>query len=390
MGDQITHIHAGAYARLDVQDHELQSVLQDRLTETQQLSQRSAAKSRERIPGDKVGVENDTSSRHCSKLKPGHQSRRSSSHKSQELLRAYESTHMDLHRKLQKMSGQLEEERRARAEQELAVQRLRGALEERSKQCVDPSAGSLSVSAINHDADVSLDCTMPTRGVAVGAAAGGARALRQEFGALRKHERVHRSERAHAARVAQQAELEKKPLSGAGHLPASDVGGPIPRMLADPSDITLAGGEPDGSVTVISRHAADREHELRDACDTETELFEALAHAEHQCCEWEEAHAAECCAAQVAERLATESESALADASRVENELLDEVQAAEARNWALVEVANEIAMRADMREMRVLQGEFEMQQELQAFEHRCAELQQVAQRAVAHAFACEH
>merc|ERR1712232_1111528 len=90
-----------------------------------------------------------------------------------------------------------------------------------------------------------------------------------------------------------------------------------------------------------------------------------------------DAYAAESNAARAAEALAVESEAAVADITRAESELLEELHAADARNWMLAEVANEVAMRADLREMHALQGELEMQQELRASEHRCAVLQQL-------------
>lgn len=310
---------------------------------------------------------------------------------------------MDLHRKMQRMQRQLEDERQARAEQELTMQRLAGALEERSKQTVDWSRGSVALSGINCDVDSALETTAPNssrqtpranrllvRGAAVGGAAGGARALRQEFGALRNEERAHRAQQ---AQEGQQTALTKTPAHGAGHLPPQDGAGTVTRMLhSDPSASAIHAGEFDEWVSGMSGNPADiadRTDELRDALNREATLQEALSNAEFECAEWREAHAAECFTAQAAERLAAESEVALADATRIETELLEEVHAADARNWALAEVANEVAMRADLREMRSLQGELELQQELRASEQRCAMLQQVAHRAVAHAYESE-
>merc|ERR1712048_1302935 len=107
-------------------------------------------------------------------------------------------------------------------------------------------------------------------------------------------------------------------------------------------------------------HAAVLLQAQRRCTQLEEEHVAALLQAEWRYTEFEEEYAARCWTTEESDRRVAEMDSMLVNAIRMECEIFEESQAAERRAWTLAEVANEVAWRADLREVRVLEGEVEM------------------------------
>lgn len=199
--DQIMNLHSDAYEMVEARDHEQQDLLRERLAETHMESQRLIVRSLDSgacAIGSR-GCERSLSRRKQS-LRGTLESReaRRGSRKHEDLLKAYDCTDADIHRRMQRMARELEEERQARREQESVTQRLAAALHEaRLRQ--PPS-----------QVEPSFDVTLPRGG------GSGVRALRLELQAVRSEEEAQRAaSRRHAdieAR-AEEAQLLREVLS---------------------------------------------------------------------------------------------------------------------------------------------------------------------------------
>eukprot|EP00401_Gymnodinium_catenatum_P005959 CAMPEP_0117526350 /NCGR_PEP_ID=MMETSP0784-20121206/36239_1 /TAXON_ID=39447 /ORGANISM="" /LENGTH=518 /DNA_ID=CAMNT_0005322573 /DNA_START=37 /DNA_END=1591 /DNA_ORIENTATION=- len=360
----VLHAHADVGARLEAKDrllekaqHERQNqdLLKDQLIESQQETRRLAAKVR--------------SSEHSSlRQKLDHAKR--SARKQDELLAEYERTQHDLHDRMQILAVQLEDERRARREHEGIARRLAAQLEEHlggdAVSFAVPSTmlGAASTGSLVQDITARSASPVPRHDAGCGTGGSGASALRRELDALRDEER--------AARRLRRRRRSKEVVPQA----ADDGGGRG----------SVGGGFGERSEAAACAALCNA---FRNATDRESALRAELAAAERRGASLEEGQASERWTAQaeqhfarmeleVTEKQVVASEALAEDLARAEGELWGEVRMAECRAWTFLEVANEIAWRADLRELECLQGEVGLQQELQAAEYRCATMTAVA------------
>jgi len=390
----VLHCHADSDARLEAKDRlleqaqkglEQKDVLKEQLIESQLETKRLVAKVRNTDP-------------QCLRQKL-EQARRTAK-KQDELLADYERTQHELHERMEVMKYQLEDERRARKDLEKTKQRLLCHLEEGRTPGSATALGEMTM-------------LTPTAAAAAGAGA----QLRRELDALRDDERATRRMRrrqdasrhrttegsipaspetgvavggasASSARCRSQGRSEEDDIGQDGKSRSSG-GGREEDDIGQDGKSRSSGGGRESAATAALRVAFERIIEERS--NREAKLREELADAERRWSSLEECHASDRLAAQagerytrleleVSERQIAGSEALAVEAARVEGQIWEEARRAECRAWTLAEVANELALHADFREINTIQAELDMQRELQAAECRCATMSAVANR----------
>eukprot|EP00747_Dinoflagellata_sp_TGD_P062612 gnl/TRDRNA2_/TRDRNA2_153091_c0_seq2.p1 gnl/TRDRNA2_/TRDRNA2_153091_c0~~gnl/TRDRNA2_/TRDRNA2_153091_c0_seq2.p1 ORF type:complete len:555 (-),score=140.96 gnl/TRDRNA2_/TRDRNA2_153091_c0_seq2:20-1579(-) len=337
----VLHVHAEKDQHLEAKDKllekaqlererfdEKQDMLKERLAETQQ---RLAAKVRD---GEQ--------------RKPKVEQTKRTARKQEELVAAAERKNYQLHERLQAVSLQLEDERRMRQEQESTAQRLASQLSEArfelsravlvptpaatgeaARPCTAPSGGRKEAqttpppiptpaTALGEDSMTCWSGRSSERGVeGSGGGRSAVHALRQEHEALRREVKAHRKRMQNA-------------------------------VSASPESV--------GDSVLSSRESPDTGTGPR---EDPVLLREALKAAEQRCIHLEQASEQLAIDTQVrlqvAEQRIASSEALAGEAVLAHHEVQRQAKLREAQSWAIAEVANEVAMQADLRQVQVLQ-----------------------------------
>merc|ERR1712232_125283 len=101
----------------------------------------------------------------------------------------------------------------------------------------------------------------------------------------------------------------------------------------------------------------------------EQTLREELRIAEKRIATLEEGRASDMSAAQL-EFKALDTRASVVELAQMEDALEEEMRVAETRTWFLSEVANEIALQADLQQLSALESEVEWQQYARSSQHR--------------------
>lgn len=331
-------------------DREAQGVLRDQLLETQRENRRLASKIR--------------SSDQSSMRQKLDQARRSVK-KHEQVVMEYERSHHDLHDRTQHLSDQLQEERKERRKHERNAKWLAIELEEalaqlwrQQQELQQPQLQQQLGGETREPPDVAqagqLVAEMPlahqaTDDVTIlpGASpsacssdapghAGGARALRQELLALREEERALR-------RLQRRRCSKERSEAGIGDVDAVE-------------DSVRSSGSREAAACAALREA------FRAAGQREQALREELRAAERRIAALEEGR--------TSELKPPDTRASVVEMAQMEDALEEEVRLAECRTWFLAEVANEIALRADLRQLSALETQVEWQQCVRSSQRR--------------------
>lgn len=329
----VLHSHADTGAAMEAKDRLLEQAEHDRQQQVHLMDQLHES----RIAGKRLAAKVREHSNEHGGLKQRLEQVRRSARKQDELLAAYENSHQELSERMQAVAARLEEERRARREQELTAQKLAVDLQEARLQLAHSSAPEPGPRAEAHR--VGWMSAAPVAGQKDEEGGGSASTLRLEHQRLREEERAQRRQRR-------------------GLPPRTDA--------------------------------------VEGRTEVQRALSEALAEAEGARFAEREAREAECIAREEGEacrrelevarlELSLESEAqgqwrALAEQAESE-ELHLRSLATEHRASALAEVANEVAYQADLRQLKTLQDEVHLQKAVSDAELRCSMLAAIVNQA---------
>eukprot|EP00930_Biecheleria_cincta_P014592 TRINITY_DN12491_c0_g2_i1.p1 TRINITY_DN12491_c0_g2~~TRINITY_DN12491_c0_g2_i1.p1 ORF type:complete len:490 (+),score=100.93 TRINITY_DN12491_c0_g2_i1:77-1546(+) len=263
-------------------------------------------------------------------------------------LAQYAHTQKQLHSKLQEISQQLEEERRAREAQHSLSDRLIDLLAAQQpaqpELLVSSSAGRLppasqdvtvSVVAREGPSVKELAGPLPASMVCQAGPVAGPQALRQEIEALRQGERARRSASRRRCRAAAAA------AAGA----SADVAALVSEDCEDPQQ-AVQGTTSLGNSECIAK--------LREELQRLQDHFQNV------------------------EQRSMEAEAGASEAQQAECAAVDRAKAAEKHAWATTEAANELALLADLRHVGVLEEQLRLKRLLTETETRCKFLESVA------------
>eukprot|EP00930_Biecheleria_cincta_P014590 TRINITY_DN12491_c0_g1_i1.p1 TRINITY_DN12491_c0_g1~~TRINITY_DN12491_c0_g1_i1.p1 ORF type:complete len:489 (+),score=101.62 TRINITY_DN12491_c0_g1_i1:82-1548(+) len=261
-------------------------------------------------------------------------------------LAEYAQSQKELHAKLEEISQQLEEERRARQAQDSVSNRLVDLAAGQELSRAEPStcsgAGRLppapECEGVSSFVSEGPRCKEPSGPLPASTTIGqagqpaGPHTLRQELEALREGERAQRAAVRRRCRAA-----------------AAAAAGAAAEVAALASD--------DPQLVVQEARALDKSASNAD-------LREELRQLQQHCHE--------------VEQRAIEAETAAGEAQRAESAAVELARAAEQRAWAATEAANELAFQADLRQVEALEEQLRLQRLLREAEARCELLESVA------------
>lgn len=255
-------------------------------------------------------------------------------------------THKELHTKMEEMSQQLEEERRARQAQKSVSDRLahlaaaQGPARPELQTCsgagrLPPASECAGISAFVSDGPGYKEPSGPLpASTTIGQPETPARpcALRQELEELREGERAQRAAVRRRCRAAAAA--------------AADAAAKVAAVASE-----------DPQQTAQEAMASDKSASNEDL----REELQQLQQRYHK-----------------VELRAMEAEAATSEAQRAESTAVELAKAAEQRAWATTEAANELAFQADLRQVEALEEQLRLQRLLGEAEARCKLLESVA------------
>lgn len=370
----VLHSHADTGAHMEAKDRLLEQAeqemkqqvhLKDQLYESRLETRRLAAKMREKS--------NDGG------LKHRLEQMRRAALKQDELLAAYEQSHQELSERVQAVAARLDDERRARREQELIAQKLARELQEARQQLA-------KVSAFEAEALAGTSCnSQDDEGYS------SALTLRLE------HERRRTEERDQRRRLRSVDAPPKLPPHPArpqqdavGSRGGSGSWGSVEAARLEAAGLRDSGGSW-GSVETarLLSQAQSEAAEARAAEQRAKETTQLLAQALTDTGEEQEACRQDLEAARAELRLHAEARSQRlqpgSDASPLRGELHLRCMAAERQALTMAEVANEVAFQADLRQLQTLHQEVEMQRAFDnaevAAELRCSMLAAIVNEA---------
>lgn len=371
----VLHVHADNGARLEAKDRLLEQAQQDLLKQDRLEEKLADSRLESRRLAAKVSEQ--------SSLRQRFEQVRRSARKQDELLAEYECSHRDLNFRVQHLMMELDQERESRREQERTVQRLSAMLTEsipgRRPSPLSADAPAAPVTGPCEEAEISSPASVSRT-----------LALRLEHERLCDEERAQRRQR-RRMQVRQQPATYRQ-ASGEAQRERSAEPPPTATVNANSGD----NGQPDSDAGASHAAAAARalgsalaRAEDAHCAETAAERAAAEARAETAALRVESAALRDELQEARAEAVrAATSVVELEDAreqwtAQIERELREHAATAERRSWALAEVANEVVLQADLRQLRTLQDEVHMQKAMGAAELRCAMLTDIVNQAAA-------